>query len=93
MGRTRVPESRPVELRAAGKAASGRFVDPAVIMLCTRVLDQRGEEWAASVLGRDISRRSIACPTRPWLKGGEEYTLVEADAEEDRLALREMEQG
>lgn len=93
--KTRLTEARLVELRAAAKetaAASGPFVDPAMVMLCTRVLDGRGEEWAASVLGRDVSRRSIAVPRRPWLLAGEEYALVEADVEEDKLMLREMEE-
>lgn len=84
---TTLPETRLVELRAQGQARRPRFVDPVLLDSCMRVLDRRGEQWAASVLGRDISRRSIAVRDRPFLHGGEDYTLVLADRAEDDLVL------
>lgn len=66
---THIPESRLVQLRAAGVAedhAAGRFVDPSVLYRCTQVLDRRGETWAAAILGRNLTRRSLAHPHRPW---------------------------
>lgn len=87
---TTLDEARLVELRATGRARAGRFVDPAVIAECGRVLDRRGETWAASVLGRDISKRSLAVPRRPALREGEEYVLVLADQAEDAAAVEEI---
>lgn len=76
-----------MELRARGTQSGRRFVDPAVVHYCSRVLEARGEQWAAAVLGRDLTRRSVAVPNMPYLRFGEEYTLVLADAEEDAVAL------
>ncbi len=90
--RTDMPETKLVELRAAGHARQSQFVDPGVLRQCLSVLDRRGEEWAASVLGRDLSRRSIAVRDRPFLTGGEEYTLVAADQAEDNLILSRLDQ-
>lgn len=87
MTKTDIPEPRLVELRARGHANISRFVDPHAVARCSKVLDQRGEEWAASVLGRDISRRSIAVPNRPYLKDGELWAINAADVLEDRMAL------
>jgi hypothetical protein len=84
---TEIPEPWLIELRRESKTAAGPFVDPNVIAQCERVLDRRGEAWAAAVLGRDISRRSIGVSHRPYLNPGEERTLVAADHEEDRLAI------
>jgi hypothetical protein len=87
--RTNIPERKLVELRALGIQSVGAFVDPQVIASCSNVLARRGDEWAASVLGHDITRRSTYVTNRPYLRDGEEYTLVLADAEEDTVTLRE----
>lgn len=84
---TGISEDRLVELRREGKAADGPFVDPRVLQRCCDVLDRRGESWAAAVLGRDISRRSLSVPQRPYLLPGEDRVLVAADLEEDRVAI------
>ena len=68
---TNIPAARLTQLRAEGAAAdraAGPFVDPSILYQATRVLDRRGEAWAATILGRDISRRSLAAPHRPWLR-------------------------
>lgn len=86
---TAITEVRLVELREEGIAAdrdNGPFPDPRVLHQCVAVLDRRGEPWAAAVLGRDISRRSLAVPRRPYLRAGEDRTLIAADIEEDRVA-------
>lgn len=93
MAATGIPECRLVELRARAREAEragGRFVDPVVARRCGEVLDRRGEVWAAGVLGRDIARRSAAVPGRPYLVGGEYRVIVAADAEEDTVALAEL---
>ncbi|MBU8820876.1 hypothetical protein KL864_33975 [Mycolicibacterium goodii] len=87
---TEIPEPRLVELRRESQTAKRPFVDPSAIAQCERVLDRRGETWAAAVLGRDISRRSTAVPHRPHLNAGEEHTLIAADQEEDRLAIAHL---
>ncbi|WP_231997413.1 hypothetical protein [Mycobacterium sp. 1245111.1] len=76
---TSIPEARLVELRREGNAQVQRFVDPDVIARCIEVLDRRGELWAAAVLGRDLVRRSLIRAGRPYLRAGEDYTLVAAD--------------
>lgn len=90
---TAIAETRLVELRrdAKGGRERGPFVDPAIIHACERVLDRRGETWAGSILGRDISRRSIAVPHRPYLLAGEDRVLIAADAEEDLVAINRLE--
>lgn len=87
---TAISPARLVELRVEGKAKVGQFVDPHVLHKLTGVLAKRGETWAAAILGRDISRRSIAIPAMPYLNSGEEYTLVAADAEEDRARFDQI---
>lgn len=87
---TEIPEPWLVELRRESHNANGPFVDPHAIAQCQRVLDRRGETWAAAVLGRELSRRSIAVPHRPYLNAGEEHTLIAADQEEDRLAIAHL---
>lgn len=84
---TQLPEPELVELRANGHSRRAQFVDPTVLHACSEVLDRRGEDWAASVLGRDLSRRSVAVRSRPFLNAGEEYALVDADRAEDVLIL------
>lgn len=85
MAPTRLSEQQLVRLREIGywKQIGERFVDPYVINQCDRVLERRGEVWAASVLGRDLSRRSMLVRNRPYLTGGEPYTLVLASRAED----------
>lgn len=75
---------RLADLRAQGRAKRHGFFDRHMIAQCAAVLDKRGEKWAAVILGRDISRRSVGVPNRPWLHYGEAYTLVAADVEEDK---------
>lgn len=88
MSETRLTPQQLVELRATGHSAGqSPFVDPYIISQSLRVLDRRGERWAAAVLGRDISRRSLAVPARPYLRSGEPDTLVLADAAEDTAAI------
>lgn len=86
--RTAIPEWRLRELREAGVAAEGPFVNPSVVRDCCAVLDRRGELWAASVLGRDLTARSAGVPSRPALKSGEPHAIVAADAVEDDLAAQ-----
>lgn len=87
---TRIPEARLIELRRDGKSRDHGFVDPLLLRRCTDALDRRGETWAAAVLGRDISRRSLGVPHRPYLYVGEPHALVAADAEEDLLTLADL---
>ena len=85
---TAISERKLMELRQRGIRDGGnKFVDPSMLRRCTMVLARRGEQWAQSVLGRDISARSLLVPTAPALRSGEEYTLVYADEEETFLAL------
>lgn len=87
---TAISPARLVELRAEGQTKIQQFVDPHVMSRVTTVLGKRGEAWAAAILGRSISRRSILVPTMPWLRNGEEYTLVAADTEEDKARFIQM---
>ncbi|MFG1976944.1 hypothetical protein ACGFJC_47095 [Nonomuraea fuscirosea] len=86
--RTTLSPERLAELAAEGRAKAGRspFVDPGDVAACKRLLIQRGEGWAASVLMRDLSRRS-AIGVWPWFQDGEmETLLLAADAEWGQLA-------
>ncbi|BEL41993.1 Uncharacterised protein [Mycobacteroides abscessus subsp. abscessus] len=90
---TGISETRLVEIRRAGidaECGNGGLQDARLLNRCEEVLDRRGESWAASVLGRDISRRSRYVTHRPWLLDGESYALIEADAEEDRLSITHL---
>lgn len=90
--KTQLSESTLMQMRADNKAVNdGPFPDPHVISQSLRVLDERGEEWAASVLGRDISRRSLGVPAYPHLTSGEPRLLVVADMAEDRVVVAQME--
>lgn len=81
---TAIPEARLVELRHSVRdAGSHRFVDPHAVSAATTILDRRGEAWAAAVLGRDLSRRSLGVPTRPYFHDGELHILIAADTDED----------
>ncbi|GAA2411042.1 hypothetical protein GCM10010404_81190 [Nonomuraea africana] len=85
---TLTPE-RLAELAALGRtlAARSRFVDPEAAARSKKLLRERGETWAASVLMRDLSRRSLLLPAYPWLEDGEMETLVLAEqAEWNQLA-------
>lgn len=88
---TRIPEATLVELRRWGLSQRGQFAETSVVRRCCEVLDRRGEAWAAAVLGRDLTRRSMAVPHRPFMHLGEEHTLVAADRAEDDLVVFEME--
>lgn len=71
-----------VQVHAEGIAQRGgsAFEDPRVINQYVRVLTHRGEDWAASVLGRNLMRRSLTWG--PWLEPGEPEILVLADRAE-----------
>ena len=87
MKTTLTPE-RLAELHAAGRrqADESRFVNPVVILRAGQLLRERGEEWAATVLLRKLTRRSMINPGVPWLEDGEPETLLLADIEEWRNA-------
>ena len=77
------------QLHAAAQADQGqcRFVDPRQAASAVSVIRDRGESWAASVLLRDLGRRSRLRPELPWLKDFELTVLLAADkAEFDQLA-------
>lgn len=84
-------------LAARGKAESRRspFVDPCAVAASKKLLRERGEEWAGSVLMRRLDRRSVAFPALPWLEDGEMEALILADRAEweqlTRVALSEGE--
>jgi hypothetical protein len=87
---TNIPPHRLREIRELGVAADrarGPFVDPGVLSRCTGVLGRRGERWAAAILGRNLSRRSLAVPGKPWLSNGEPDALIMADQEEDAYTV------
>lgn len=90
MTRTQLPEARLVEIRAAAHQSVGRFVDPYAMAECRTVLARRGEEWAASVLGRSLERRSWIDTRVPWLTDAEPYALIAADRAETAWALDEL---
>jgi hypothetical protein len=81
--RTTLSPEQLVELAAQGRAEAARspFVDPAAAAKAKRLLRERGEEWAASVLMRDLSRRALRGGL-PWLEDGEMEALVLADRAE-----------
>lgn len=88
---TAIPEPRLVEIRRAEcGAGSHRFVDPHAVSAATTILDRRGEAWAAAVLGRDLSRRSLAVPSRPYFHDGELQILIAADTDEDRYRIAHL---
>lgn len=80
--RTTLPAEKLVALHAKGQAQTGPFVNPHTIVRCQRILSERGQDWAASVLLRNLDRRSLINPNFPWLNSGEEETLVLADKAE-----------
>jgi len=81
--RTTLSPERLAQVHAEGMAAAGRFVDPVTINSAVRAIQERGEEWAESVLLRKFgARRSLVRPDLPWLNHGEEHILVAAAAAE-----------
>lgn len=92
--RTFLTPERLAELAAEGRAqaARSRFVDPDVVAECKKVLRERGEIWAASVLMRDISRRSLLGGW-PWLEDGEMETLILANRAEWELLAAAAQSG
>ncbi|MEU4331460.1 hypothetical protein [Nonomuraea dietziae] len=85
---TTLSPERLVEMAAQGRAlaARSRFIDPDAASRSKRILRERGETWAVSVLMRDLSRRSPGAPAFPWLENGEMETLILAEqAEWDQL--------
>lgn len=82
--RTTLPPERLAALAAQGRAEAARsqFVDPCAAAQSKQLLRERGEEWAASVLMRDLSRRSLLLSHLPWLEDGELETLILADRAE-----------
>ncbi|GAB36190.1 3'-5' exonuclease [Gordonia otitidis] len=89
---TAIPEPRLVAIRQAAKeaAAQSQFVDPHQCFRASRVIRTRGERWAAAILGRDLSRRSMSDPSLPHLTAGELEVIVAADTEEDRHAVAHL---
>ncbi|MBG0818937.1 hypothetical protein [Planomonospora sp. ID82291] len=81
---TTLSPERLAELAAQGRAQAGRspFVNPDTVAQLKELLRERGETWAASILMRDLSRRSLLFPHLPWLKDGEMETLVLANKAE-----------
>ena len=77
------------KILAEGRAladAGGRFVNPDTVYASIKVIRERGEEWAASVLMRELTRRSLSRPDLPWLEHGEMEALILAnEAEWQRL--------
>jgi hypothetical protein len=71
-----------VQLYLAGIAMRGTspFENPRTMHRYQEVLTRRGEDWAASVLCRNLSRRSLTWG--PWLEHGEPEILVLADLAE-----------
>jgi hypothetical protein len=93
MSVTKLTEPELVALRAEGLSRRSRFVDPAILSRCSAILDRRGELWAATVLGRPLTERSVLVRRRPTLRAGEEHVLVLANAAEDNAALARYEGG
>ncbi|RJL19720.1 hypothetical protein [Bailinhaonella thermotolerans] len=89
MATTLIPPRRLAELHARGRAEAARapFVDPDAVAAGMRVLGQRGEEWAVSVLGRPLTRRSRAHHSIPFFYDGDFEILVLADTEETDILL------
>lgn len=60
----------------------GQFVDPRLAAGAVAVIRERGEQWVASVLLRDVARRSRLHPELPWLQDFELAVLRAADKAE-----------
>ena len=72
-----------IEVHAEGVFMRGTspFEDPHTMNAYREVLGRRGEDWASSVLCRDLTRRSLTWG--PWLEHGEPEILVLADKREE----------
>lgn len=83
-GPTSLEDSVLIELAEGGRAEAARspFVDPCAVRRGELLIRDFGEEWASSVLRRDISRRSIVRPDLPYLHPGELETLLLAERRE-----------
>lgn len=77
--KTSLTAERLAALHTEGRAKTGSFVNPYTMFRLRSILRERGEDWAASVLLRDLSRRSLIDAGFPWLESGEEEILVLAD--------------
>jgi len=87
--RTSLAPEMIAQLHAQAQAAQhrGQFVDPTRAAGAVAVIRARGKQWAASVLLRDLGRRSRLHPELPWLHDFELAVLLAADkAEFDQLA-------
>ena len=72
-------------------AAEGPFINPRMVVRAEKILAVRGEQWAASVLMRELSRRSLMSSHYPWFEDGELQTLILADAAEWELMENSLE--
>lgn len=90
--KTTLPPEKLAELYAEGRAqaaAAGKFVNPATVAATKRLLLERGENWAASVLLRSLDRRAAerSVAHLPYFYDGEMETLILAErAELEQLA-------
>lgn len=84
MSETTLSAEQLIQAHVEGMAmrGDGPFEDPAAMNRYCEVLTRRGEQWASSVLARDLSRRSLTWG--PWLNCGEPEILIAADRAEDR---------
>jgi len=63
-----------------------RFVNPHDVARVEKLIRERGEQWAASIVLRDLGRRSVLRPDLPWLTHDELALLLAAEqAEFDHL--------
>jgi hypothetical protein len=87
MAETALGADQLVQIHLDGIAMRGTspFENPATMNRYREILTRRGEDWARSVLCRDISRRSLTWG--PWLEPGEAEILVLADEAESREEL------
>ncbi len=77
-----VDQLAALKVHAGDVAREFSFVDPRALSQCDRVLRERGEVWAASVVGRILTKRSRVHPSWPWLFTYEMYMLILADEAE-----------
>jgi len=93
--RTRLSEQQLVRIRADAPAhvRESDFVNPWVAAESRRVLRERGEQWVESVLGRQLSRRSVFFPDLPWLAYKELHIIISADAAETRQDFSDVVDG
>lgn len=82
MSETTLNAEQLIQAHVEGMAMRGTspFEDPRTMNRYREVLTRRGEQWASSVLSRDLSRRSLTWG--PWLDRGEPEILIAADRAE-----------